>query len=90
MKEQLVSVNMYKHYDLIGVFANDKYSARNKVSEFLLSYNKKKIHIIGVQGKNRRYEVEVEYYDKYEECAVYLSDDFEEQKRDPLTLVYDL
>ena len=67
---------MFKHHDLIDIYANNKADAKQKAIEFLSSYQKKDIFIIGVEGANNHYEVEVQYYDKYEDNAVFISTDY--------------
>ena len=67
---------MYKHYDLISVYATNKTEARNKITDFLECYKKEKIRIFAVEGINNHYEVDVQYYDDYEDCCVFNSDDF--------------
>ncbi|MBQ9023679.1 MAG: hypothetical protein IJ105_00490 [Bacilli bacterium] len=74
---------MYKHHDLISIYASNKIEARNKTTDFLQCYKKEKIRIIAVEGINNHYEVEVQYFDNYKECGVFSSDvfvDIEPQK----------
>ena len=67
---------MYKHHDLININASNKIAARQKAVEFLTSYQKEDIVILGVEGTNNHFEVEVQYYDRYESNSVYDTLDF--------------
>lgn len=67
---------MYKHHDLISINANNKMEARQKTVEFLTSYQKEDIVILGVEGANNHFEVEVQYYDRYESNSVFNTLDF--------------
>ena len=86
-------LSMYKHVDVLKLTANNKTHARDIAEEFLLGYNKKKIFIGAVleADKNNIYTVPVEYYDNYEECSVYPSEDFVylEQPKEEKTLKYE-
>ena len=85
--------SMYKHVDVLKLTANNESHAKGIAEEFLLRYNKKKIYIGSVQeaDKNNIYTIPVEYYDKYEECAIYSSEDFVpmEQPEEAKTLTYE-
>ena len=69
---------MYRHHDLIKIHGHidNKVAARNIIAEFLVCYQKNKISILAVEGVKNRYEVEVIYYDNYEECSIFPSEDF--------------
>ena len=80
---------MTRHHDLINVFAINKIEARKKVLELLHSYQKKKITIMAVEGADNHYEVEVQYYDEYDICSVFVSEDFKEvEDSEALSLKY--
>lgn len=80
---------MTRHHDLISVIAQNKIEARNITLELLNSYQKKKITIIAAEGKDNHYEVEVQYYDNYDICAVFNTKDFKEVKdKDAKSLKY--
>ena len=67
---------MFRHHELFNISANDKIEARQKAVEFLSSYQKKDIEIIAVEGIRNHFEVEVQYYDNYEQNSVFSTLDF--------------
>lgn len=80
---------MTRHHDLISVFALNKIEARKKVLEHLYAYQKKKITIMAVEGTDNHYEVEVQYYDEYDICSVFVSEDYKPvDDMDTLSLKY--
>ena len=66
-----------KHTDSIKLMASNKTQAMEKVLEFLNLYNKRKIRIIDIAGKDNHYEIFAYYEDDYEDDAVYKTSDID-------------